>query len=177
MKTRKINQFNLLFTFLIMFFGCSVSAQGGFGGLTYKLESVASDGLMSIGGGGAWLITDNFYLGGAGFGSINSITIRSNTLSSLGYGGPMIGYKRSISPVFSLGGQVMLGSGGYTYGELEEDFGFVEPALQGWVRINHYMKLNIGIQYRLPFMDAENSLRPNDLDALGMQISLYFGGF
>jgi len=177
MMTLKIKYGELLIAFALLLSSGFTYAQGGFGGLTYKMESVASGGMMSVGGGGAWLVTRNFYLGGAGAGSMNSISIRSNTLSSMGYGGLKMGYKTYLTSYFGLGGQVMLGSGSYTYGEIDEKFGFVEPALQGWFRINNYMRLNVGVQYRLPFMDAENLLRSNDLEAMGMQISLFFGSF
>jgi len=173
----KIKFTGLIVTFSLLVFSSIAFAQGGFGGFTYKIESIGSSSMMSVGGGGAWLVTPNFYLGGAGAGSMNSIHIRSNTLSSMGYGGLMMGYKTHLISSFGIGGQVMLGSGSYTYRGTDEGFRFVEPALQGWLRINSFMQLNVGIQYRLPFMNAENLLKSNDLEAMGMQISLFFGSF
>ncbi len=152
-------------------------AQGGFGGVTAKVESISGSSLMTFGGGGAWMPTENFYLGGGGYGSMNTININDRVLESFGYGGLMAGYKLPIIDKLSLSIQGLLGSGGYVWDGQSDRFQLIEPSIHVWLRVNHFMAINIGGQYRWSFMDANSPLSAEDLSAGGVQFSLIFGAF
>lgn len=166
------------FTLILLLFGTASYAQGGFGGLRYKADISPFGGMMMIGGGGAWVINESFYLGGAGFGSVNSLLVEDATLSSFGYGGLNLGYFQQIkdSPV-RIGADILLGSGGYTYDNNAYSLFLMEPSVNFWYRINSFMQFSAGIYYRIGFFDADSLLDPSALNNPGVSVSLYFGTF
>lgn len=154
----------------------NLKAQGGFGGFHVKTEYNSAGNLLFFGGGGAWVINRNFYLGGAGYGALNSINTEAGELSSIGYGGFMLGYFRPLkNPKFRIGTDLLMGSGGYKIEATSEDFFFVEPNLKLWYSINPYIYLNGGIYYRSAFLNADALLNPSDLNNLGFKLTVNFG--
>ena len=56
-----------------------LQAQGGFGEFMPHPNFQNNGNLLLIGGGGAWIINSNFYLGGAGYGDpIHWLRIQAN---------------------------------------------------------------------------------------------------
>lgn len=128
----------------------SAKAQGGFGGVHAGSEFTNSGNLLLIGGGGAWVINSNFYLGGAGYGGSNTLATSNGELSSIGYGG-------------------------YSIDDLEEGFFFIEPNLKFWYSVNSYLHLSAGVYYRLAYLNADAVLNQQELNNFGIKLSLNFG--
>jgi hypothetical protein len=126
-----------------------IKAQGGFGGVHVGSEFSSNGNLLLIGGGGAWVINSNFYLGGAGYGGSNSLSTNAGELNSIGYGGFMFGYFNELKESIRVGGDVLTGTGGYAIDDSEEKFYFIEPNLKVWYSINSYMHLSAGVYYRI----------------------------
>lgn len=168
---------------LILLFICSVlglgsntvSAQGGFGGVHASSEFTGNGNLLLIGGGGAWVINSNFYLGGAGYGGSNSLSTVSGELNSLGYGGFMLGYFNEVKESIRIGGDVLAGSGGYSIDDIDEEFFFLEPNIKVWYSINYVMHISAGVYYRIAYLNANAVLNEQDLSNFGIKLSLNFG--
>lgn len=152
-----------------------VRAQGGFGGIHVASEFTPNGNLLLMGGGGAWVINSNFYLGGAGYGSVNTLGTNSGDLNSMGYGGFMFGYYKEIQNSFKLGADILTGSGGYSIDNQEDDFFFIEPNLKLWYSVLPYMHISVGAYYRIAYLNADAVLNPNDLSNVGIKLSLNFG--
>lgn len=152
-----------------------LSAQGGFGGVHANSEFTPNGNLLLIGGGGAWVINSNFYLGGAGYGSANSLATANGDFSSMGYGGLMLGYFTEVRESIRLGGDILTGSGGYSLDELSEGFFFLEPNIKAWYSINHAMHLSAGFYYRIAYLNADSVLNSQALNNFGIKLSLNFG--
>lgn len=168
--------FILVVVFTLSVLGASNSnAQGGFGGVHAASEFTKYGNLLLIGGGGAWVINSNFYLGGAGYGGSNSLSTNYGELSSIGYGGLMVGYFNEIKESIRIGGDVFAGSGGYTVDNIDDDFFFIEPNLKIWYSINSVMHLSAGVYYRTAYLNADAILNGQDLDNFGIKLSLNFG--
>lgn len=166
----------LVFVFALLVLGThNATAQGGFGGVHTVSEFTNYGNLLLIGGGGAWVINSNFYLGGAGYGGLNSLSTNSGELSSLGYGGLMLGYFKEIKESIRIGGDIFTGSGGYSVDNVEDDFFFIEPNLKVWYSINSVMHLSAGVYYRTAYLNADALLNEQDLNNLGIKLSLNFG--
>ncbi|WP_375578982.1 hypothetical protein ABWH96_18495 [Marivirga tractuosa] len=168
--------FILVLVFAVSALGAErVSAQGGFGGVHAASEFTSNGNLLMIGGGGAWVINSNFYIGGAGYGSANSVYSVSGELNSLGYGGFMFGYFNEVKESIRVGGDVLTGSGGYAMDDVEEDFFFIEPNVKVWYSINKIMHLSAGLYYRIAYLNADAVLNEQDLNNFGIKLSLNFG--
>lgn len=150
-------------------------AQGGFGGVHANSEFTSHGNLLMIGGGGAWVINPNFYLGGAGYGSANSVAAPSGEFNSLGYGGLMLGYFSELKESVRFGGDVLAGSGGYSLDDISESFYFLEPNIKVWYSINHTMHLSAGVYYRIAYLNADANLNQQDLNNFGIKLSVNFG--
>ena len=76
----------------------SIYLSGGFGGPYASISSFKGDLLLSIGGGGAMLFNNSYYIGGFGQSTSNMLSVKSeiptysNSDIQTGYGGLWIGY-------------------------------------------------------------------------------------
>ena len=166
----------LVFVFLLSTISADkLKAQGGFGGVHAASEFSNNGNLLLIGGGGAWVINSNFYLGGAGYGGSNSLATNSGELNSIGYGGFMFGYFNEVKESIRIGGDILAGSGGYTIDDVEEEFFFIEPNIKVWYSVNSYMHLSAGVYYRIAYLNANAILNEQDLSNFGIKLSFNFG--
>lgn len=170
---------NIFKALLILLIGTisvkSLQAQGGFGGMHINSEFTPNGNLLLFGGGGAWVINEHFYLGGAGYGSMNSLTTAAGELSGLGYGGMMVGYFTKSKNNLRFGGDMMVGSGGYMIDGLGESFFFLEPNLKVWYSVTPIIHLSAGLYYRTAYLDANASMQANELNHIGVKLTLNFG--
>ena len=165
-----------VFIFSVLALGATeVDAQGGFGGVHIGSEFTNNGNMLLIGGGGAWVINSNFYLGGAGYGGSNSLATSSGELTSLGYGGLMFGYFNEVRKSVRIGGDILTGSGDYSIDDADEEFYFMEPNIKAWYSINHVLHLSAGVYYRFAYVDADATLNEQNLNNLGIKLSLNFG--
>lgn len=153
----------------------NANGQGGFGGVHAATEFTVNGNLLLIGGGGAWVINSNFYLGGAGYGGSNSLATNSGELNSIGYGGFMFGYFNEVKESIRIGGDILAGSGGYAIDDVEEEFFFIEPNIKVWYSVNSYMHLSAGVYHRIVYLNANAILNEQDLSNFGIKLSLNFG--
>lgn len=152
-----------------------LKAQGGFGGMHVASEFTPNGNLLWLGGGGAWVINSNIYIGGAGYGGLNTLSINDNTLNSIGYGGLMLGYFTEVRNSIRIGSDLLVGSGGYELDNLEEEFFLLEPNVKCWYSINSYTHGSIGLYYRIAFLNADAALDTKDLSNFGIKLNLNFG--
>ena len=150
-------------------------AQGGFGGVHVGSEFTPNGNLLLIGGGGAWVINSNFYLGGAGYGSANTLGTNSGDLNSMGYGGFMFGYFKEVRESLRIGADVLTGSGGYSVDDQEDEFFFIEPNVKAWYSIKPFMHLSVGAYYRIAYLNSDAILTDGDLSNFGIKLTLNFG--
>lgn len=166
----------LVFIFLLSTISADkLKAQGGFGGVHVGSEFLNNGNLLLIGGGGAWVLNSNFYLGGAGYGGSNSLSTNAGELNSIGYGGFMFGYFKEVKESIRIGGDVLAGSGGYAIDDVEEEFFFIEPNFKVWYSVNSFMHLSAGVYYRVAYLNANAILNEQDLSNFGVKLSLNFG--
>lgn len=109
-----------------LFSSSGETRHSGFGEFAPKVTSFDGKTSLLLGGGGAWLVNNQFYLGGAGFGLVpgnektflmknrNGIDTTVDGRVYMGYGGLMIGYIYNAEEIFHLSGQVLFGVGGLT---------------------------------------------------------------
>jgi len=171
---KRIFLFTVLICFSVMI-SENAKAQGGFGVVHAGSEFTDSGNLLVIGGGGAWVINSNFYLGGAGYGGSNTLATNTGELNSIGYGGMMFGYFNEVRESVRIGGDILAGSGGYAIDDLDESFFFIEPNLKLWYSLNTYMHISAGVYYRIAYVDADAVLNQQELNNFGIKLSLNFG--
>lgn len=162
----------LIFCPMVSSFG-----QGGFGGLSIRTEKYATSNMLLFGGGGAWVISESFYLGGSGYGNINSIILNDKKLDAFGYGGLMLGYFKDIGAGFRLGSQLNVGSGGFSVEGQSGSFRFVEPNMSAWYSVTDFIHLNLSFNYRFAFTGANSILDERELSIPAIQLNLYVGLF
>lgn len=144
----------------------------GFGGLMMEFSGINNQFAYSLGGGGAVLINQSFFIGGYGLGTVNfpsytypqpSLTREYNSIV-FGHGGFYTGFVfRPNSPVhfgvsskFGWGGisvtdnYLEYGYPGYPYDEIITDQVFViTPQLEAEFNIASWFKFNMGLGYRI----------------------------
>lgn len=162
---------------LTLFFSKTLSAQGGWGGVTYKIETLSGEALNLLGGGGAWQIDRHFYLGGAGYSLTHTVLVRDRTLESMGFGGLMMGYKYPLADRWRIAVQGLFSWGGYKWDGNSYQMRNFEPSANIWYKLNEFLNIQAGIYWRNSFVNVESPLSGSDLRAWGFQLSLFFGDF
>lgn len=137
---------------------------------TTKLPSLAGHGTpiirmlsyenypgLLIGGKGGIMLTDNFLIGGEGYGLVAPRT-------GLGYGGFLIEYFFFPKEIVDLSLALLLGAGNapgtYTAGTAFPEshvFWIAEPQLNAYIHLVKGFKIGLGVSYRLPLAMRESS--------------------
>lgn len=164
-------------TLFVIFYLLAISTSNaqGFGGVQISNEFSPNGNQLVIGGGGAWVINEHFYLGGAGYGSLNAIITDNSDTVEMGYGGVVLGYLHNMQRKKSLGMDMMLGHGEYKVNEKEYDLFIIEPNLKFWYQFSDYIFGTLGIYYRISYPEAIANLQAKDLNRLGIRLTLNFG--
>ncbi|MCF8304062.1 MAG: hypothetical protein K9I94_12360 [Bacteroidales bacterium] len=128
---------------------------------------------VMVGGGGALLINQNYYVGGYGMGLAtrnkrDPFTIRDNNqnieitnrVTEFGHGGLWLGYIHDYKKLVHFGFSTKIGGGAvslvdedYDYQDAEDDIGWdvvfvLTPELQVEVNLMRWFKLNLGAGYQ-----------------------------
>jgi len=174
--------------FLMICFSGSLAAQAtedpksltAFGGPSLINTSLAGEWTLEVGGEGGVFVTDNFYLGGAGY-ALSQET-KNNLEYDLGYGGLMLGYRWGEREKIALNFYTLGGYGGISemregVENLSDDFWVVKPAVEVDFPIAKWLHLGIGGGYRWILGTNITSLEFADLSAPFSSITLRFGNW
>lgn len=147
---------------------------GGFGGPQVMYTTFNGEEGMLVGGQGAWVINETFYLGGGGFGltthhdGMRDANYQQTPQLLMGYGGPMVGIILRNDDLIHLTADVMLGGGAVTNTvelrpgdpgfELDDDgyktlrtagFWHVQPMAHLELNVTDWMRVAVSGGYRL----------------------------
>jgi len=155
------------------------SANGGFGGPQFGVTRFNGDTEILAGGGGAWLINHQFYLGGRGSGVATRLAAED---VEFGYGGLWAGYIFKPDAVVNMSFDILVGGGGLhksesgSYGATNRVF-VVEPALSMRINMAKYMSTAIGAAYRYVEGSDHAVLTDSALRGASAYVRFEFGKF
>ena len=165
---------------------------GGFGGPELKLTQLNDQVGLLVGGGGAWVVNNAFYLGGAGYGlvtDVNTLGLGPDTTRiDFGYGGGLIGYMFASDNLVHVGVQTLVGAGGVDYrsahdreslGSIDNSDGFfiVEPGVVGELNISKNIRLDISASYRFINGIETPGMTDKKLGGPSASMMIKFGSF
>jgi hypothetical protein len=172
------------------FLGSDIS-HGGFGGPVVKLTQVNDHFGVMAGGRGGWILGHRFVIGGGGYGLTD--TVKGNEIAFgntpdiiMGYGGVELEYIINPEQVFHFSVYTLLGGGGVSYNtdrdfnwnDEESDAFFVaEPAVNLIVNMTHFLRIGVGVSYRLITGVELEGISDSDLSGIAGNITLKFGVF
>jgi len=157
---------------------------GGFGGPLLKATQIDGDINYMVGGRGAWLLNHQFFLGGAGYGTVQEI---GNHGAELGYGGVWAGMKFNPSKLVHYSVDVLVGAGGLTKDytsnnssntqHSDDKLFIIEPGANLNINIASYAELVLSLSYRLVNGSSHQTLSDSDLSGASITASVMFGRF
>lgn len=166
-------------------------SHGGFGGPVVKLTQVNDHFGVMAGGRGGWILNHRFVIGGGGYGLTD--TVKGNEVAvgdtpdiMMGYGGLEFEYILNPDQVFHLSVYTLLGGGGvfynnnreFSWNDEESDAFFVaEPAVNLIVNMTHFLRIGVGMSYRLITGVELQGISDSDLSGIAGNITLKFGIF
>ncbi len=159
---------------LLLIVGSEIKAQG-FGGVYLANELVSNAPQLLLGGGGAWLVNEKIYLGGAGYGSLNTVALQGIDNYRIGYGGFMAGYIHPSNKKTTFAAELLIGSGGYDWETTDYSFFLLQPEVKLWHNFNPYVFGSIGLYYRIAYTNTNEPLNSNDLSRIGLKLAINFG--
>lgn len=154
-------------------------SSGGFGGPEMRISELDGESNALMGGKGAWLINHEYYLGGAGFGSINTLGTENY---DFGYGGIMLGYIMKPQNIINFSAEIIAGAGGLSkrtdIGDDDADVLWViEPAIYAGLNLTDFAKVTVGLSYRSVHGSGTVGISNSDLSGISANIALMFGKF
>ena len=161
----------------------------GFGGPVIKFTEIYQHTTPMLGGKGAFLYDNEYYIGGAGYSIVHNNDYLNNSIPhqkyNFSYLGLLLGHLYKIHNDFHLNTQLLLGSAlTFLYmSDSEEpvelssvDFGFVTEGEVGVVYdINHYVKAELSGGFR--YVHPSEYFRSKDLNSYSVTMSFWFGRF
>ena len=160
---------------------CEIS---GFGTPLFQLNMVNESPSVIIGGGGAILINNKFFIGGfgEGFGIENAINDYVNYSLQVGHGGPWLGYIYSIKEKSSIEFSTQLGWGSAFFindGEVSyfDNYFVGKPILEYNRKLSSIFKLGVGGSWSFYNGIDNPSYSDTDLSKPSLFITLKFGWF
>ena len=167
----------------------------GFGGPAFNFSTIGGEFAFFVGGGGAVLIDDSFFIGGMGMAKTTETRLqydfgngREDSEMEIGYGGIWTGYiyngSKAIHPTFHL----LIGWGGVDLQPLNrpdnqlnsevDPFFTLIPSIELEANIIAFMRAAVGINYRwVSGVDSYEGFSSNSFSGPGIILSLRFGGF
>jgi len=166
-------------------------SSGGYGAVSFYYSKISGEDVLLIGGKGGWIINHKLCLGLAGYGFVNDLEFddlivgKSLNLSG-GYGGLLI--EPIISPYdpIHISVPLLIGAGGITYFENNwwknkaypsKAFFVFEPGVELELNIIRFMRIALGVSYRLTSNIGIENIDSNNLDGFSGGITLKFGKF
>ena len=155
-------------------------SNGGFGGPEARISQIDGETNVLMGGKGAWLINNKYYLGGAGTGAMKTLGTENY---DFGYGGIMFGFILKPHSVINYSFELVAGAGGLSKRSQSNDDGeedivwVVEPAAYASLNLTDFAKATVGVSYRSVYGSSITGLSDSDLSGLSANIALLFGKF
>ncbi|MDH5258009.1 MAG: hypothetical protein OEX07_08365 [Gammaproteobacteria bacterium] len=152
---------------------------GGFGGPTIHFTEINGETNYLVGGQGAWLINQKYYLGGAGYGSIKDV---EDTNEKLDYGGLLAGMKFDPLNKIHYSADILVGMGSLdddssNSNSSEDIFLVIEPGVYVNISLTRFAELDIGITYRYINGSDQQDMSDSDLSSVSIGASVMFGKF
>lgn len=183
-------------------FNDGVTSHGGFGGPVTKVTSLNGGTVVLGGARGGWIINHNFSLGFGGYGlsersgipaeARNLYRNTDGTFRDLrlifGYGGLEAEYTGKWENLVHYTAGLLVGAGNVEYAEDNDnwddgDFNrhdaifVLEPTLSGELNVIRWMRINLGVSYRLAADVDQVGLSDKDISGLAGTINFKFGKF
>ena len=164
---------------------------GGFGAPVVKLTEIDSRFGVLVGGRGGWIINGSVVIGGGGYGLANVANFehRMNGAGDPGglemaYGGLELGYVHRPDELVHVSVGLLIGAGGVVWnpdgpsGNQADDAFFVaEPELDVVLNATRFLRVALGVSYRLTRGVELFELRNAELSGLAGLVVLKFGSF
>ena len=156
----------------------------GFGGMEASVGDIGGGTNALMGGYGAALFNERFYLGGGGKGSVRTV---EGTDYQFGYGGLLMGYFTSPRSLVHGDISLMLGAGGLAdtasmggttgHNHNADAFFVAEPRIAMAMNLAPFTKFTLGVSYR--FVEGVNvaGVSNKDLSGFSVTTSAIFGRF
>lgn len=139
---------------------------GGFGALVVKAGPFSSTTGLAVGGRGGWVLNRTFVIGGGGYGFTDGIHFNKSTPDTsiaFGYGGLEFEYLINSNNLIHASVLTLIGAGGFSVlhrdymGDFENRSNHLysaacfvfEPAVNAEINILTWLRLQVGIGYRL----------------------------
>lgn len=149
---------------------------GGFGGIDMRIAKINGETSVMLGGKGAWLVNHQFYLGGGGLSTLNTIGVNNYDFN---YGGLMLGFIFKPKSAVNLNLEIIAGPGSLSSNDnsYDDSIWVVEPAVYAHFNVIDFLKIAAGISYRsVHESDTENS-SDSDLSGVSFNLSILFGKY
>ena len=158
----------------------------GFGGPEVKFSKIAGERAVLGGGKGGKIISDNFAIGGAGYGLASGInrldeSAKSNDVS-MAYGGVIGTYFLRPTSKLIMSSSVFVGGGGLSYEkeknlDYDDEIFVLEPSVEIQYQTFDFMSLGIGAGYRYVTDVDLKGILDSDLSAATVHLTILFGNF
>jgi len=181
---------------LLLFFELSLSSYqtkksnySGFGAINFKISPFSDiDNAVFMGGKGAVIFPNNFYLGGAGYFLLNEvrpIPQHSELKSHFGYGGLLVGYLYQAKKNIAITSDILIGAGHTFLYQTKRDsetlyynssISFMsEFSYSLLFTLSHSLKIETGVSYR--YVNENEYYSSSQLSGYGFNLNFLFGKF
>ena len=170
---------------------------GGYGGLTFAGSRMLGQQAALAGGRGGVVLGHHVTIGLAGYGEALDLDVPNNmghegtTFLGMGYGGLLLEYIVMPRQVVHFSGEVLIGGGGFGFGDVTQTqdgaepdvqfrdegrgFGVIEPGLNVGVNVTRWMRILGGASYRFVTDFNDFGVEDEDLEGMSYRLSLLFG--
>jgi len=164
---------------------------GGFGAPVVKLTEVDGRFGVLVGGRGGWILNESVVIGGGGYGLANVANfehVRNGAGDpgglQMGYGGVEVGYVHRPDELVHASLGLLIGAGGLVWdpdgpsgGRADDAFFIAEPEVDVVLNATRFLRVAVGVSYRLTEGAELFTVRSADLSGLAAVVSLNFGSF
>ena len=164
---------------------------GGFGAPVVKLTEIDSRFGVLVGGRGGWIINGSVVIGGGGYGLANVANFEHLRNGAgdpggleMGYGGLELGYVHRPDELVHVsvglligGGRVVWDPGGPSGNRIDDAFFVAEPEGDVVLNATRFLRVAVGVSYRLARGVELFDLGDADLSGLAAVVALKFGSF
>ncbi len=170
---------------------------GGWGGPAIGITSIHKNTAVLVGGCGGWIINHTLTLGGAGYGLVNEVrstasNADTNQIIDFGYGGGLVAVTFMSDNVIHPNVSLFIGAGGIGYhnnyahmvsgnfyydNRITRTVFVLEPAANLELNVVHYMRVTLGVSYRLITGVDLDGFTNADFSGVSGMLTFKFGKF
>ncbi|WP_428243959.1 hypothetical protein [Gynuella sp.] len=158
-----------------------------FGGPQLKYAEIGSDGRFMLGAKGGTVFGNDihaFYIGGAGYGMLEPVSIADSEDYTFVYGGLILGYTYQPEKLVHWKSECLLGAGNITILDDnrvkgDKNYSVLLGELYGGAEFNvtDFLQVGVGAFYRLSTEPDHEGISADDLSGPGISIDFEFGYF